>query len=74
MIRVRKLVLAIAAATSLTSGMAHALGLGEISLQSSLSQPLNANIELLEVRDLDEIAVDNPHQPDPRPNQTLGND
>ena len=57
MIRVRKLVLAIAAATSLTSGMAHALGLGEISLQSSLSQPLNANIELLEVRDLDKSEI-----------------
>jgi len=57
MIRVRKLVLAIAAATSLTSGMAHALGLGEISLQSSLNQPLNADIDLLEVRDLDKIEI-----------------
>ena len=57
MIRVRKLVLAIAAATSLTSGMAHALGLGEISLQSSLNQPLNADIALLEVRDLDNTEI-----------------
>ena len=57
MIRVRKLVLAIAAATSLTSGMAHALGLGDISLQSALNQPLNANIELLEVRDLDKSEI-----------------
>ncbi|MBF7729180.1 FimV/HubP family polar landmark protein [Pseudomonas sp. N040] len=57
MIRVRKLVLAIAAATSLTSGMAHALGLGEISLQSSLNQPLDANIELLEIRDLDKAEI-----------------
>lgn len=57
MIRVRKLVLAIAAATSLTSGMAHALGLGEISLQSALNQPLNANIELLEVRDLGQAEI-----------------
>ena len=52
MFRVRKLVLAIAAASSLTTGMAHALGLGDVSLQSALNQPLNAEIELLEVRDL----------------------
>ncbi len=52
MVRVRKLVLAIAAASALSSGMAHALGLGEISLKSSLNQPLDAEIELLEVRDL----------------------
>ena len=52
MVRVRKLALAIAAASALTSGTAHALGLGEIDLQSSLSQPLVAEIELLEVRDL----------------------
>ena len=52
MVRVRKLVLAIAAASALSSGMAHALGLGEVSLKSSLNQPLVAEIELLEVRDL----------------------
>ena len=52
MVRVRKLVLAIAAASSLSSGMAHALGLGEVTLQSALNQPLVAEIELLEVRDL----------------------
>ncbi|WP_341305020.1 FimV/HubP family polar landmark protein [Pseudomonas sp. TMP25] len=52
MVRVRKLVLAIAAASSLSSGMAHALGLGEVTLQSALNQPLIAEIELLEVRDL----------------------
>lgn len=52
MVRVRKLVLAIAAASALSSGMAHALGLGEITLESSLNQPLVAEIELLEVRDL----------------------
>lgn len=52
MVRVRKLVLAIAAASALTSGMAHALGLGEVSLKSALDQPLDAEIELLEVRDL----------------------
>ncbi|HBZ94855.1 MAG TPA: peptigoglycan-binding protein LysM [Pseudomonas sp.] len=52
MVRVRKLVLAIAAASALSSGMAHALGLGEVTLQSSLTQPLVAEIELLEVRHL----------------------
>ena len=52
MARVRKLVLAIAAASALTSGVAHALGLGEVTLQSALNQPLVAEIELLEVRDL----------------------
>lgn len=52
MLRVRKLVLAIAAASALSSGMAHALGLGEVTLQSALNQPLVAEIELLEVRDL----------------------
>ena len=52
MVRVRKLVLAIAAASALTSGVAHALGLGEVTLKSALNQPLVAEIELLEVRDL----------------------
>ncbi|AYC33531.1 peptigoglycan-binding protein LysM [Pseudomonas cavernae] len=52
MVRVRKLVLAIAAASALTSGMAHALGLGEVTLKSALNQPLVAEIDLLEVRDL----------------------
>jgi pilus assembly protein FimV len=52
MVQVRKLVLAIAVASALTSGMAQALGLGEVSLKSSLNQPLVAEIELLEVRDL----------------------
>lgn len=52
MIRVRKLVLAIAAASALSSGMAQALGLGEVTIRSSLNQPLVADIELLEARDL----------------------
>ena len=51
MVQVRKLVLAIAAASALSSGMAQALGLGDVSLKSSLDQPLVAEIELLEVRD-----------------------
>ena len=52
MVQVRKLVLAIAAASALSSGMAHALGLGEITLKSTQNQPLVAEIELLDVRDL----------------------
>jgi pilus assembly protein FimV len=52
MIRVRKLALAIAAASALSSGMANALGLGEVTLKSALNQPLVAEIELLDTRDL----------------------
>jgi pilus assembly protein FimV len=52
MVQVRKLVLAIAAASALSSGMAHALGLGELTLKSRLNQPLVAEIELLDVKDL----------------------
>ncbi|EIK53723.1 hypothetical protein YO5_15470 [Stutzerimonas stutzeri TS44] len=50
MVRVRNLVLAIAAATALTTEVAHALGLGEVRLQSSLNQPLVAEIELLDAK------------------------
>ncbi|ASL27200.1 FimV/HubP family polar landmark protein [Azotobacter chroococcum] len=52
MVRVRKLALAIAAASALSSGVAHALGLGEVTLRSALNQPLVAEIELLEARDI----------------------
>jgi pilus assembly protein FimV len=52
MVQVRKLVLAIAAASAMSSGMAHALGLGELTLKSTLNQPLVAEIELLDVKDL----------------------
>src|SRR5690554_4840320 len=57
MLQVRKLVLAVAAATSMASGMAHALGLGEISVKSALNEPLVAEIELLDTKGLspDEI-------------------
>lgn len=57
MARIRKLVLAIAAASAFSSGVAHALGLGEISLQSALNQPLVAEIELLDVRSLSSTEV-----------------
>ncbi|WP_447747844.1 FimV/HubP family polar landmark protein [Pseudomonas nicosulfuronedens] len=57
MVRLRKLVQAIAAASALTSGMAHALGLGDIHLRSALNQPLDAEIDLVEVRDLSSAEV-----------------
>ncbi|GGD08672.1 FimV/HubP family polar landmark protein [Halopseudomonas salina] len=50
---VRKLVLAVAAASALmSSSVVLALGVGDINLRSSLNQPLDAEIELLQVRDL----------------------
>ncbi|MDB5981483.1 MAG: LysM protein [Pseudomonas sp.] len=52
MVQVRKLVLAIAVASALSSGMAQALGLGELTLKSTLNQPLVAEIELLDASDL----------------------
>ena len=52
MVQVRKLVLAIAAASALSSGMAQALELGELTLKSAQNQPLLAEIELLDVKDL----------------------
>ena len=42
MVQVRKLVLAIAAASALSSGMAQALELGELTLKSKQNQPLLA--------------------------------
>ncbi len=50
MVQVRKLVVAIAAASALSSGMAHALGLGELSVKSTLNQPLVAEIELTDAK------------------------
>ncbi|MBA1246840.1 FimV/HubP family polar landmark protein [Pseudomonas luteola] len=52
MVRVRKLVLAIAAASAFASGATYGLGLGDIHLNSSLNQPFNAVIDLKDVRDL----------------------
>ena len=57
MVQVRKLVLAIAAASALSSGMAQALGLGELTLKSTQNQPLLAEIELLDVKDLSAAEV-----------------
>ncbi|MFJ2390174.1 FimV/HubP family polar landmark protein [Pseudomonas koreensis] len=52
MVQVRKLGLAIADASALSSGIADALGLWELTLKSNLNQPLVAEIELLDVKDL----------------------
>ena len=47
--RFRKLALAVGLASSLGASAASALGLGEIKLNSTLNQPLNAEIKLLEI-------------------------
>jgi pilus assembly protein FimV len=59
MARIRHLLLTLVFGSAFYSGLVPALGLGEISLHSALNQPLNAQIELLEVGDLssDEIKV-----------------
>jgi pilus assembly protein FimV len=59
MARVHKLLLTLASSSALYSGLVSALGLGTISLHSALNQPLEADIQLLEVGDLsaDEVRV-----------------
>lgn len=57
MVQVRKLVLAMAAASALSSGIANALELGELTLRSAVNQPLLAEIELLDVRGLSAAEV-----------------
>ncbi|MNQ16007.1 hypothetical protein D3C85_289970 [compost metagenome] len=57
MARVHKLLLTLASGSAFYSGLVPALGLGEISLHSALNQPLDAQIELLEVGDLDNSEV-----------------
>lgn len=58
--RLRKLALAVGLAGTLGAQLASALGLGEIKLESRLNEPLEAEIKLLQVRDLtkSEILVD----------------
>lgn len=50
--RVRKLALAVGLVSALGGNAALALGLGEIKLNSTLNQPLNAEIKLLQTRGL----------------------
>ncbi|MBX9754760.1 MAG: peptidoglycan-binding protein LysM [Pseudomonadaceae bacterium] len=59
MARVHKLLLTLASSSALYSGLVPALGLGAISLHSALNEPLEADIQLLEVGDLsaDEVRV-----------------
>ncbi|WP_207390758.1 FimV family protein [Phytopseudomonas dryadis] len=52
MTRVRRLLIGLASGSAFYSGLAPALGLGEITLHSALNQPLDAEIELLAVGDL----------------------
>ena len=52
MARVRHLLIGLASSSVMYSAIVPALGLGEITLHSALSQPLDAEIELLEVADL----------------------
>ncbi|HET8849911.1 MAG TPA: FimV/HubP family polar landmark protein [Marinobacter sp.] len=51
--KVRKLAVALALAGGLGSGMANALGLGEIELQSWLNEPLDADISLRQSQGVD---------------------
>ena len=51
--KVRKLAVALALAGGLGSGVANALGLGEIELQSYLNEPLDAEINLPQSRGVD---------------------
>ncbi|MCH9690441.1 MAG: hypothetical protein K0U59_00045 [Gammaproteobacteria bacterium] len=55
--RVQTLALAVALASALGSGPALALGLGEIKLNSTLNQPLDAEIKLLQARGLGESEI-----------------
>ncbi len=52
MARLNRLPLAMAVLSALMASQANALGLGDITLHSSLNQPLDAEIELLQVGDL----------------------
>lgn len=57
MARVNKFLVALASGPLLYSGIASALGLGDITLHSALNQPLEADIELLDLGDLGESDI-----------------
>lgn len=57
MARVNRILLALASGPILYSGLASAIGLGEITLHSALSQPLEAEIGLLDVGDLTDSEI-----------------
>lgn len=48
----RRLALSIAVSSALLASQASALGLGELNVKSALNEPLQAEIQLLQVRDL----------------------
>lgn len=54
---VRKLTAALLGVGVFVPGLANALGLGEIKLNSHLSEPLNAEIDLVQVRELTEAEI-----------------
>ncbi len=55
----RRVLLTVATGSLIYSGMASALGMGDITLHSALNQPLSADIDLLDVGDLsaDDVRV-----------------
>jgi pilus assembly protein FimV len=53
----RKLALSLAVAGALSATQANALGLGEIQVKSALNEPLEAEIRLLQVRDLSPLQI-----------------
>lgn len=53
----KKLAVVVAALGAFQSGVVSALGLGELALESSLNQPLNAEIKLLNIGELDTSQV-----------------
>ena len=73
--RLRKLALAVGLASALGTEVASALGLGEIKLNSTLNQPLDAEIRLLQVREAllfgPEESLDPGHEMSPDLSSTL---
>jgi len=53
----RKLALSLAVSAALGVSQAHALGLGEIRVNSALNEPLDAEIKLTQVRDLSPLQI-----------------
>ncbi len=54
---IRKLAVALSLITALSAGVVQALGLGEASVESTLNQPLKAEIELVNIRDLEDNEI-----------------
>ncbi len=53
----KKLAVVVAALGAMHAGMVSALGLGDLSLNSALNQPLDAEIKLLNASELDASQV-----------------